>query len=707
MQIGENKVYKFDNQKTAFWVTVDTQMDYEVREIAPYQELPNIDYFLLKKISKEDISSEPVKNVKKTVGIRRLLYCPFCHKVEDMTKYLVPKKDKISQKIVSQLNKKYENWLQFFEGCYSSKKISLDSIVEFEQYDLNDDSTDYPYMLKKNETIVRKLEVWEEEYHNSETHETRERVHYRARMICPHCGEELTHLKSRRVSHINKAENVLFHTATLFNDEDKVDVSFLCSTVYINHKVKKIAFEPFRIRLVFNTKTGQSYYLPPRQLNNKKVSWGKYARVKNITFSGSACIEYSFKSTIERMSPLIKDIFVCLIERPFAKNAVLETFLDSDYWNKGVVVDDDLYFKLTDELNFRDITIFNRMPFLPRRFLSNEGSFYSPNYTAGDIMKVLLRHVPREAEFSEIVPCIIEKNKLPNTKKMRKLLTKNYYIAERYYYFKRTAFKDINIFYSMLEDSYPIDSLTGNKDFRKKSRAFIKKLIEVKGEAGAYKALLPDVGIGYQYRSNRRNTISYVLTDSISMYNRICKYMETNENDFDITKIMRGSIREIHDAFSKIINQIRYANVPIVYKEHDEKFNQTFDEYSFTLAIDTNELISIGQNMKICVGGYRDKALERRCIIVKMEKDGKYVGCIELDGTGKKLIQAKAVCNNLLQENKALALKKWVEMLEIDAENCWDYRHIAEDNVSFNDDENYQRTHDYHHLELDENGNVV
>ena len=76
-------------------------------------------------------------------------------------------------------------------------------------------------------------------------------------------------------------------------------------------------------------------------------------------------------------------------------------------------------------------------------------------------------------------------------------------------------------------------------------------------------------------------------------------------------------------------------------------------------------------------------------------QNNKYVGCIELSGDGKRLKQAKAKYNNLLQEYKAVSLKKWIESKEIDGTNCYDYRHIIEDNISFDENEIYQSSHNY------------
>ena len=69
-------------------------------------------------------------------------------------------------------------------------------------------------------------------------------------------------------------------------------------------------------------------------------------------------------------------------------------------------------------------------------------------------------------------------------------------------------------------------------------------------------------------------------------------------------------------------------------------------------------------------------------------------------------MQAKAFCNNLVQSSHALALKKWISITGVDGNKCTDYTHILNDNIEMDESKCNTKHHDYHNLEIDEDGNV-
>jgi hypothetical protein len=171
---------------------------------------------------------------------------------------------------------------------------------------------------------------------------------------------------------------------------------------------------------------------------------------------------------------------------------------------------------------------------------------------------------------------------------------------------------------------------------------------------------------------------------------------------------LKGNIEEIHNRLAVIDMQVAHMNVEIKYTEREKKaFNtMSIEGLTFSLASDTNELVRVGQEMHICVGSYRDKALSKNCtIIIARDLTLKPVICIEVDMRTYSLIQAKAVCNNLVQEHKAEALKKWVEVTGLETLYCEDYAHIASGNIQYEDI--YKSNVDYHNIEIDDNDNII
>lgn len=172
-------------------------------------------------------------------------------------------------------------------------------------------------------------------------------------------------------------------------------------------------------------------------------------------------------------------------------------------------------------------------------------------------------------------------------------------------------------------------------------------------------------------------------------------YCRIKEEGMVNPKSLKGTLREIHDNLTTDYKKVRFKNKTIPYNEEELKLNEEIDGFKFILAKDTHQLIDVGNYMGICVGSYGENAYNKNLIIVTMIQDGKYVGCIELSKDGKVLRQAKAKYNNVLQEQKAEALKKWVEAKKIDGSKCYDYKHILDDNICYDEDKIYQGTHNY------------
>jgi hypothetical protein len=180
-----------------------------------------------------------------------------------------------------------------------------------------------------------------------------------------------------------------------------------------------------------------------------------------------------------------------------------------------------------------------------------------------------------------------------------------------------------------------------------------------------------------------------IFIDTANMYETFKRFELVD------TRLLKGSIREIHDKMSADYRKLGERNIKIPYEEGMYELNDEIDDYKFELAKTTHQLITVGNDMGICVGSYGRRAAEGRLIIVTMTQNNKYVGCIELTKDGKELRQAKAIFNNVLQEKKAEALKVWVERKKIETKHCYDYQHIADGEIEYDKDKIYQSTHNY------------
>lgn len=91
-------------------------------------------------------------------------------------------------------------------------------------------------------------------------------------------------------------------------------------------------------------------------------------------------------------------------------------------------------------------------------------------------------------------------------------------------------------------------------------------------------------------------------------------------------------------------------------------------EYKFLLPENTPRLVEIGSKMNICVGDlYRDKAVEKKCTIVYVQKNSEYVLCIELNKEPNQFnVIQKSAFNNTAPKGMLLAaFRQWCKAKEI------------------------------------------
>ena len=158
----------------------------------------------------------------------------------------------------------------------------------------------------------------------------------------------------------------------------------------------------------------------------------------------------------------------------------------------------------------------------------------------------------------------------------------------------------------------------------------------------------------------------YWLHDSIRMFEQVMATGIEVDNS--------GNIKEIHDRIMHEYNKMRFKNRVIQYEKSEQNFEQTVDDYQFVLAEDTDRLYDIGNNLRICVGSYGERAVAKHCTIVTMQKDNSYVACIELRKMHGQwyMNQLKAKFNHTVQDIDPVI--KWVASTGIITDDCNDYQ---------------------------------
>ena|GEM_PF-4513245 len=153
-------------------------------------------------------------------------------------------------------------------------------------------------------------------------------------------------------------------------------------------------------------------------------------------------------------------------------------------------------------------------------------------------------------------------------------------------------------------------------------------------------------------KHDKNNNIYYVLSDIMRCYE------ELSQCDFDFTK--NYSIEELHTSLTTSLSKEKTQNRKIDYTPRELSFEMSNEEFSLSLAIDSNELIDTGQKMNICVGSYADKVIDKKSNIFILRNLDKNmpVGCIELNKN--TIVQAKGPYNEFLQKQEFEFIGNWI-----------------------------------------------
>lgn len=281
---------------------------------------------------------------------------------------------------------------------------------------------------------------------------------------------------------------------------------------------------------------------------------------------------------------------------------------------------------------------------------------------------------------------------------IRNRLNKRAIVFYLYKWLHACGIKDVNIMNRVVDhyidkyenseydDDLPFDNAHHNKTLTRIICTYCLDSEETKHNAEFMKWALKDRDANsvYHFITGVFANQPYLFTDSARMHKLI---MAMGEN----LPCNTGNIKELHDELTVTHNKCKNKNLTIQYTKEEQCLEMDLDGYSFRLAKDTDSLYDIGKAMSICVGSYGRSAAAKRCTIVTMSKDDKYVACIELRPYRKKLVmqQLKGRFNHTVKEIEPVTA--WVAATGINAE-CHDYYAAVEHKENSFDGWD----HDYH-----------
>lgn len=472
---------------------------------------------------------------------------------------------------------------------------------------------------------------------------------YIGEIECPHCHNKA---KEDNIKAIKRKYTI---TRNIFVDDDKMKVT-----------AKSIRFEYYRGRLVtfksedriiFNLKTGMTYRLGEKvngklikgDVPIKNISYcdsSEFFNVREVTPYTDACEEDTNKM-IKQMYNIIRDYKM--------NNNIVD----------GYIPTFEQTYNGKERINMTELAYFNRFPMMNPEAAMNlfcsrnmVDAFYETPKNKKKFNNI--RRKIAQNEKDTLKTLLTELDVVTSKVSKKKLLNNGVD-----YIYAYQQLKDV----MNLDNIYKIVDIIDYVTAARLKKAIIKdkltastitnlcnKLVKRSEEKGAY------------YRS-----VGFELKDTLYIYENINKLDETYKIDWTM------SIREMHDTISKDYNKIKQQNHEIDYTDLKAKYkNLLAGEYNglkFALAKDTYELIDVGNDMHICVGGYGYKALEHNCyIVVARTENNDAMICIEIDKDMKTLVQTKLKYNRLPSGELRQAIIDWATDNKLDFEDCYDMK---------------------------------
>jgi len=426
-----------------------------------------------------------------------------------------------------------------------------------------------------------------------------------ADILCPQClkiskDKEIIDASGKDITHI-------YNHLSYFDNGDTVRAYIFSKE--ISFFSKKLQQKHIKTMVVFNIKTGQTYFFEPRYENTSK-RWKHYGgpRLKNISISSYAGLLLSFK--LNENDPKVQglmDLLHAKLQEKFPYPVKSLQAYGQEHNAKKPYGEKNL--SLAIMANYVRLPHLNSYDF--NQFIEDNRFMYEDKKFAYILRKA-------RPDTSNPVGDLVKAFKGPDAKSIRKLVMQDLNYLSKLYMFQ--DFKDVNNVRRLLEKTNEWQK--GYQGYDEKLPLFIKAMLKKAPETVVANKIL------------KLHTI-YFLTDTARMYFDIKEI--NDEYDFDISR----SLKDLHDIFSMDYNKLQHPNLPLEYSKQELRIECDIDGYEFRLAKETHELITVGAKMDICVGSYGNRAHRKDLAICVAYKDNEPVVCFELSRHLDRVLQAK------------------------------------------------------------------
>lgn len=456
----------------------------------------------------------------------------------------------------------------------------------------------------------------------------------------------------------------------------------------------KLQIQHVKYTVVANIQTGQTYFIAPKLDNGKRPKWYKGADINCITYS-SENIETSrsFLSVPDAFKKQFYELVHAKVtERLGYRPLTIEEHIQIDEQERAkernknaptgrhvVVIPQPQAFR--DTYRLENISLLNRFPNLnplhiveilrdgrkdkimydvDGKIMSQE-TWSETDWEVKEKFRGKVKELHKRSMDKRIasikpndpnaVGTLMKNFKVPMGKSFRKLIMKDnskvLVVSTITRHFKEIdnirRILEAKVYKRGLNAREMIGPLDWNVDYGYDT--FMKDMISRFGETVWTNKIL-DGHVDYNY-----------IRDTASMYYKI---MKRKKPELEVS--LRGNLREMHDRFSEILDNLDHPNEILTYTDLQRSLEYKFSNgHYIRLAQDTRELRHVGRTMHICVGGYADRALRKSCNIALMLDDkDQYVMCIELSGDFIDVCQAKLHCNNLPDGDTKDMVTEWI-----------------------------------------------
>lgn len=176
-----------------------------------------------------------------------------------------------------------------------------------------------------------------------------------------------------------------------------------------------------------------------------------------------------------------------------------------------------------------------------------------------------------------------------------------------------------------------------------------------------------------QFFSNNDRLPLEKIREVFDYLNMICQH----QPDFSfqgrtVASLLRLS-NEWHETFARNNERTEPVKPPVVYWDKSFVEDDYYHfrgggrrtRYDIIELLNSEQLLKEGQKMRHCVGGYSDACRSRRTAIFSIRVGMKRLATIEVRLNEKKVVQAKAACNNEISITAHALLKKWAKVNEL------------------------------------------